>query len=69
MSTVTNRPPPVLSPGSEVFDAEGPVVSMNLTTAGSLPDAAYPDTSGAPMNESCTTATDTHGGGFYARRR
>ncbi|GAA3951161.1 baeRF2 domain-containing protein [Actinoplanes auranticolor] len=40
MSIVTNRPAPVRQPGPHLFDAEGPFVSVYLTTRGALPDAA-----------------------------
>ncbi|HSK96695.1 MAG TPA: Na+/H+ antiporter NhaA, partial [Euzebyales bacterium] len=40
VSTATNRPAPVLQPGPHLFDADGPFVSVYLTTRGALPDAA-----------------------------
>lgn len=40
MSTAMNRPAPVLQPGPYLFDAEGPFVSVYLTTRGALPGAA-----------------------------
>lgn len=40
MSTATNRPTPVVPPARHIFDADGPFVSVYLTTDGGRPDAA-----------------------------